>query len=529
MSTEEQPVAAPPRRLKWMAPVVIVVLALAAHLIGRQYVDDDNSLQSLVAVLSWFAAFIAISIWWLFFSGVRWSTRLGGVAAFVVLVTILLVLFRFEGQAGNFIPQFSFRFSPTAEDRALEYFSDKSAESAIEVGEAIRATENDWPRFGGPRGDQIVRGEKIRTDWDANPPEELWRHPIGPGWSSISVVGDYLFTQEQRGEQECVVCYAASTGEQVWVHEDNVRFEEPAGGPGPHATPTVHEDRVYSLGATGVLNCLDVRTGEAIWTTDIVAEAGGRLLEWAASGSPVICRDLVIVNPGTSTAFLSAYDMATGERVWQAQEARSSYATPVIATIEGEEQIVAVRAQGVGGYSLVDGSELWFFSWSNATQINCSQPIILPDESVFISIGYGGGSARLDVTRDGDQWSVNSRWERPNRFKLKFNGGIHLDGYVYGLDEGVLSCFDLEQGKRTWKQGRYQFGQILWVDQSLIVLTESGEIVLLDAKPESVSEVARFAAINGKTWNHPVVNRGRLFVRNAAEIACFDLSTASGD
>ena len=150
---------------------------------------------------------------------------------------------------------------------------------------------------------------------------------------------------------------------------------------------------------------------------------------------------------------------------------------------------------------------------------------MLPDSSVFISTGYGAGSVLLDVAQADGDWTVSSRWERPNKFKLKFNGGILADGFVYGLDEGILSCFDLSEGKRTWKKGRYQFGQILRTNSGLLVLTEKGKVVLVDATPESMSELAEFQAIEGKTWNHPVLNRGRLLVRNAQEVACYDLSS----
>lgn len=527
------------KRPRWRVPIIVSGLALITHLVGLQLVDDDVSMQSVVTVLSWLIAFLLIAAWWVFFSGARWRTRIAGIAGFICLVGVLLVLFRFDGQTGNFIPQFSFRFSASAEDRALEYFAstnvkqgepataDSEGAATSDIGPStFLTTDQDWPRFGGPLGDHIVHGESIRTDWDANPPRALWRHPIGPAWSSFAVVDDFVFTQEQRGQHECVVCYDAADGKQVWLHQDEARFEEPSSGAGPRATPTIHDGRLYSLGATGILNCLDPRTGALLWSTNIVDDHGGDLIEWAVAGSPVIHEDLVLVNPGTTKSFLVAYDRLSGEQRWAAPEARAGYATPVVASIDGQPQVVMYRAAGVGGYSIESGSELWFFEWINATQINVAQPIVLPDESVFISTGYGGGSARLQLSRDGDAWTVDSLWERPNRFKLKFNGGVFHDGYVYGLDEGILSCFDTREGERAWKKGRYKFGQILMVGQHLLVLAEDGRVVLVEATPDEMVEVAEFDAIEGKTWNHPVLNRGRLFVRNGNEVACYDLSVA---
>ena len=149
---------------------------------------------------------------------------------------------------------------------------------------------------------------------------------------------------------------------------------------------------------------------------------------------------------------------------------------------------------------------------------------MLPDNSVFISSGYGGGSARLNVLQENEDWKVEPQWKRPDRFCLKFNGGVYRDGYVYGLDEGILACFDMEKGKRTWKRGRYNFGQIVMVGDDLLVATESGAVVLVAVTPKSAEEIGRFQAIEGKTWNHPVVNRGRLYIRNGEEVACYDLS-----
>ena len=520
----------PARRVRWLFPTIVVILALIVHLVGRQMVDDDKSIQSLVMILTWFFAFLLIGLWWTFFSGIKWKTRLLGIGGFVGTVALFLVLFRFDGQSGNFIPEYSFRFSKSAEDRALEYFSTATtktiaakSESENSSEKAIKLSDTDWPMFGGPNHDHIVN-QPIRVDWDTSPPKELWRHPIGPAWSSFAVVGDSLFTQEQRGEFECVVCYDAKTGEQIWVHEDKTRFEEPAGGPGPRATPTFHDSKLFALGAKGILNCLDPVTGKLIWSAETAKENGGDTIEWAASGSPVIHENLVLVNPGTSESFLVAYDRKTGNKVWKAPSERAAYSTPVVAKIDGQTQIVMYRSAGVGGYSIATGEQLWFYGWTNTTKINCSQPIVMPDETVFVSTGYGGGSILLDVSESDGEWEAKTIWERPNKFKLKFNGGIYKDGFVYGLDEGILSCFEVESGKRKWRKGRYDYGQVLMVNDKLLVLTEQGDVVLVDANPEKFTELTQFKAIKGKTWNHPVLSKGRLFVRNASEVACFDLS-----
>lgn len=522
----EQSTTTPTTRptLRWWIPVVIVVGTIVAIAIGWQQAGDDLSMRSLTTVIPGAVGFVLMLLWWMLLSGAKWGTRFKGLGVVVAALLLFVGLFRWNGQGGNFIPQFTFRFAPTPEERANDYFQSQGDSSIGTPSGRLEITAEDWPRFGGIHEDHIVTDAAIRRDWEQNPPVALWRHPIGPGWSSFAVVGDYAFTQEQRGEQEAVVCYQAATGQQVWLHTDEVRFEEPASGAGPRATPTIHDSRLYALGATGILNCLDPLSGELHWTTNIVEDADTPLIEWGMAGAPLIYNDVVIVNPGGETGAVAAYDRITGEKKWAGGGDRATYASPQVADLHGTPQILIYCSTGLCGYDAASGSRLWSFPWTNMTKLNIAQPIVLPDQSIFISSGYGGGSARLDIAQNTDQWEVTPRWTAPERFKLKFNGGIYRDGYVYGLDEGILSCFDVEKGKRTWKRGRYNFGQIVMVGDDLLVVAESGKAVLVEVSPKKSREVASFQAITGKTWNHPVVNRGRLFVRNAEEAACYDLS-----
>jgi outer membrane protein assembly factor BamB len=509
----------------WLAGLILAATAIG-YVAALQWAGDDLSKQSLATVIPWFLGSMVMVLWWILLSGARWGTRFKGVGLLLTCFALFVGLFRWNGQAGNFVPQFALRFGPTAEERAVEYF-DKAKDSSAVVSDspgALEVTANDWPRFGGANEDHIVTDAPIRRDWNENPPSELWRHPIGPGWSSFSVVGDLLFTQEQRGELEAVVCYDASTGEQIWLHTDEARFYDPASGTGPRSTPTIHDSRLYALGGTGILNCLDPVTGTRHWSTNIVEDADTSLIEWGMAGAPLIYDETVIVNPGGKTGSVAAYDRITGDKLWAGAGDQATYASPQVAELNGVPQILIFCSTGLCGHDVTTGERLWAFPWTNMTKLNIVQPIVLPDNSVFISSGYGGGSARLDITKRDDGWKVEPQWTAPDRFRLKFNGGIYRDGFVYGLDEGILACFDVANGKRTWKRGRYNFGQIVMVGDDLVVVTESGKIVLVEVTPTKAQEVGSFQAIEGKTWNHPVVNRGRLYVRNGEEVACYDLS-----
>ena len=518
--------SAPIRGVRWRFPIAIALIAAIAQAGVFAAADDDLSVINGLSMVIWILVGLVVAAWFLIFSGAQRSARLVAAGLMILAPVTLLSLFRMDGQTGDFVPRFVFRFAPSAEDRAADYFGSEFGGTLVDAAATdsqLQVTDDDWPRFGGANEDLIVRGVTIRKDWSDNPPRALWRHPVGPAWSSFAVVGNQAFTQEQRGQEEAVVCYDIESGEQRWVHTDPVRFEETASGVGPRATPTIFDSRLYALGATGILNCLNPITGAVLWTTNIVDDAETDLIMYGMSGSPLVHDDLVIVTPSGNGGAVAAYDRVTGQKRWSGGSHKQSYASPTIATIESVPQVLIYCDEGLCAHDITNGEMLWLFEWTNVTGLNLAQPIVLPDQSLFISSGYGSGSARLDITKEGDRWQVDSRWETPNRFKLKFNGGILRDGFLYGLDEGILSCIDLIDGQRQWKKGRYRYGQMLMVGDQLLILTEQGQVVLVDVTPSEANEIAKFQAIEGKTWNHPVLNRGRLLVRNGREAACYDL------
>jgi outer membrane protein assembly factor BamB len=340
-------------------------------------------------------------------------------------------------------------------------------------------------------------------------------------------VGDRIFTQEQRRNEEVVVCYHAQTGRQLWVHADSVKFDEPMGGVGPRATPTLFDSRLYTLGATGILNCLDAITGEPLWpqSVNILEDAGADNLEWAMAGSPLVYDDLVVVNAGGRQGRgVIAYDRFSGTIRWATGNDPASFCAPRLETINGVRQILIFDGFGLKGHDAATGDELWRTrEWTNEPKVNAAGPIVRDGHRIFIASGYGVGCGLFKIMFADGSWSVREEYVRPNRFKLKFNDAIYYDNHLYGLDEGILACHNFDTGRRVWKRGRYGYGQLLLVHDVLLIQAESGEVALVEANPNAFREIARFQAIDGKTWNHPVLHRGRLFVRNAQEAACYDL------
>jgi len=528
--------AAKPRRFRWKIGLGIFLLGALIYLVLRQSTDGDRTQQIFYAYIVFPSTALLLGVWWVFFSGLLWKTK----ARCLIALALLPALFRNDGFQGDFVPEIRFRWSGSIEDDSAEFYDANPTGARANDGTLSHLSlapivqPGDWPEFRGALRDGILRDVTLRTDWDANPPELLWKHRIGLGWSSFSIVGEFAFTQEQRLDEELVVCYDASSGEQLWAHADEVRLVSSLGGDGPRATPTFYESRLYALGATGILNCLDPVTGSVIWSRNILEDADVGVRQFGMSGSPLVYDDVVVVNAGGAKNIANsqlnrdkgviAYDRLTGDIVWAHGSRPAGYAAPRLETIGGVRQVLIYGSDAIAGHDAATGEELWWYPWKNHSDNNCAQPILLDDETLFVSSGYGLGSVLLSIEPTGDgRNSKPTGWKTTKRFKLKFNGGVLKDGYIYGLNEGILTCLDVATGKHTWKKGRYKFGQILLVGDVILVLSEDGEVALVETNPKKFREITRIKAIEGKTWNHPVIHNGRLYVRNSEEAACFDL------
>jgi hypothetical protein len=379
----------------------------------------------------------------------------------------------------------------------------------------------EWPGFRGPRRDGVIRGVQINTNWAQSPPMQLWRRPVGPGWSSFAVQGDLIYTQEQRGGEEMVSCYRLSTGEPVWRHSDPVRFWESNGGAGPRATPTLHEGRVYAFGATGILNALDARTGSRLWSRNVAAETGRRVPDWGFASSPLIVNDLVVV---AAAGTLAAYDARSGESRWRGPSYGGSYSSPHLVTLDGVDQIVLLGGPGAISVDPASGAVLWVHNWTPGPIV---QPAITEDGDIIINAiapTGGMGTRRLHVTRAAGSWAIEERWTS-NGLKPYFNDFVVHKGHAYGFDGSILASIGVADGVRKWKGGRFGNGQLVLLPEQdlLLVISEDGELALVSATPDKFTEVARFPALNAKTWNHPVIVRDVLLVRNGEEMAAFRL------
>lgn len=557
-------------RAPWAERVVGVVTMIAAGLVTSLLVHRSIATWMMGMMLAVYALPITVGpafvAWAVATRHQSRGVRLITMAATVLLASMVWTLLRTEGVTGEGVAQLTWRWTPTAEERLVaetpplvaqttqaappskdatpapgapadpvakpeeepKVASSPAASAAAPntpttsaVAE-VSAPPLVWAGFRGPSRDAVVHGVRIATDWSATPPAEMWRRQIGPGWSSFAVAGDLFYTQEQRGEHELVACYRLGTGEPVWVHRDAARFYESNGGPGPRGTPAVDRDRAYAMGATGILNALDARTGTVIWSRNAAADTGAPPPGWGFAGSPLVLDDTVIV---AASGRLAAYRAQSGELLWTRQTQGGGYSSPHLATLDGVVQVVLLSGGGATGVAPADGALLWEHTWESGSSI--VQPAIVNGDLVFSGADTMGavGLRRIALAREESGWSVQERWTSRG-LKPYFNDFVIHEGHAYGFDGSILAALDLSTGERKWKGGRYGHGQMILLSEQdvLLVLSEEGDLALVSATPDKFTELATFKAIEGKTWNHPVLVGDVLLVRNGEEMAAFRLA-----
>jgi outer membrane protein assembly factor BamB len=388
-----------------------------------------------------------------------------------------------------------------------------------------------WTDFRGPFRDGHYRQRRIRTNWPRSGLKPIWKQPIGGGYASFVIARGRAFTIEQRGEQEVVAAYEVTTGRELWTNAWNALFRESLGGDGPRATPTWAGGVVYALGATGELRALDESSGRMFWRKNILEDNRAANLDWGMAASPLVVDDMVIVLPGgPDSRSVVAYNRKTGTRVWSALSDKQAYASPMQVTLAGVRQLIVFAAKRLIGLTPDRGELLWEYPWRTAFDINAGQPLVVSDNRLFLSSGYGTGAAVIELVLSAPQepapyvaeFAVREVW-RNNRMKNQFTSSVLHEGFIYGLDESILACLDAGTGELRWKGGRYGYGQLLLASGHLIVLTEDGDLALVRATPDRHEELVRFPAIEGKTWNHPAMADGFLLIRNLAEMAAYDL------
>jgi len=538
MNARDAPSADTPTRLRLWPLAIIVLLALggvaAALFLGAGSERDTQSgIPWTIVFVTAGVTLLALAAWLLLLS--RMAARPKWIIFVVATLTVAAPVATLKiDYTGNLTPS-----AVRWRDWVVRLFGPRrlviEEQGRVDL---MTAGPHDVPEFLGPGRRPVFSDVLLETDWNAHPPRELWRQPIGLGFGSFAVVGDFAVTQQQEGALELVVCYQWRTGKPKWKHADQASFTSSLGGDGPRATPTIDGGRVYTMGATGILNCLDGNNGSLVWQRDTLKENHARNLDWGISCSPLVVDNLVVVSAGLNDSgvktreyphyALIAYDKLTGKPVWRAGTDEGSYCSPTLITLDGMRQIAIANGHSVTGHDPADGRILWEFPWPGGMP-TVSQVVALDEEHVWMSKGYGIGSGVRKITRDeAGQWTVAEVWSKPTVMRTKFTNVVIVGEQAYGLDDGFLQCIDLDKPRVRWTTRRhrevnYQHGQVILVGDVLLVQSEQGDVSLVAASADRFEELCTFSPLSGRTWNYPVLVGNYLLTRNDREAVCYEL------
>ncbi len=390
-----------------------------------------------------------------------------------------------------------------------------------------------WAQFLGPRRDGISRETGLNTDWKAKPPKTVWKNALGPGFSSMAVVGDRVYTGGRKS-RDGIACIDAGSGKDIWFREvADGYLDKQRQGPGPRSTPTVHQGKLYCLFPMGELVCLDVADGKEVWKTDVFKTTGAKNPQgttqyyWGMSVSPLVEGDLVIVQPGgNKDNSLAAFDKNTGKLVWGAGNDPPGYSSPIGVTLASRRLIVCATGQSVLGVD-TKGTLVFRYSFGNKFDCTCATAL-WSNNLLFVSAAYGTGSAALELIPMDQRVEVKEKW-RNKDLQNQFATSVIHDGHIYGshgdLGAKLLRCVELATGKVKWDDRRPAKCSLLGCSGHLIVVSENGTIRLLEANPERyVVKGELDGLLTYKAWPPPALLKGKLYARDDRQLICLDVS-----
>lgn len=388
------------------------------------------------------------------------------------------------------------------------------------------AAARDWPQFLGPARDGRYTGPLLAASWPADGPRRLWSRPVGAGFAGPAVAGDRVILFHREGGREVVEALDAATGETVWrydyptTYRDDFGFDE-----GPRSVPVVHDGRVYTFGAQGRLHAVDLETGAGVWRVDTHADYGVRKGFFGAAGSPLVEDGRVIANVGGRRGGIVAFDAADGEELWTATDHEASYSSPVGGIFGGRRLALVFTRTGLVGLDPATGAVRFERRWRSrlGASVNAATPLVIGDR-VFISASYGTGAALLRV----EGRTLTEEWTGDDSLTSHYATAVERDGVLYGFHgrqeySPGLRAVDARSGAVRWSEDRFGAGTVTLAGDRLVILRESGELLLAEATPDAFRPLARAPILPGVVRAYPALADGRLYARNTDTLVAVDL------
>ena len=396
-------------------------------------------------------------------------------------------------------------------------------------GLTANAQSSDWAQWGGPHRNFVSETKGLATTWPATGPRRLWQRELGEGYSAIAVERGTLFTMYRKGDNEVVVALDAANGKTLWEYSYAAPFSpdyDMSNGPGPHATPLVSNDLVFTSGATGKLHCLDRKTGKVVWSHDLLSEFHGTLRVNGYSCSPIAYKDKIVMLVGGPSSSIVAFNRKDGSVAWKKHDFKNSTSSPILISVDGQDQLVAFMYGEVVGVDPNDGNLLWSHPHPVDFGLNTSTPVWGNDNLLFVSSGYDGGSRVLKLTRAGDKTKVEELWA--NRLmRVHFTNAIRVGDAIYGssgdFGPAPFTAVDVKTGNVLWRHRSFPRASFLFADGRFIILDEDGHLLLATATAEGLTVTSKAELLGTKSWTVPSLSGTRLYVRDRKNILAVEL------
>lgn len=397
------------------------------------------------------------------------------------------------------------------------------------VAKVALAQSSDWSQWGGPQRNFKSEAKGLATTWPATGPRRLWQRELGDGYSAIAAEGGILFTMYRKDENEIVIALDAATGKTVWEYSYAAPFSpeyDTANGPGPHATPLVTGNLVFTSGATGKLHCIDKMSGKVLWSHDLIREFPGTLRVNGYSCSPIAYKDKIVMMVGGKASSLVAFNQTDGLVVWKKHDFKNSTSSPIIINVDGQDQLVAFMYGEVVGVDPINGNLLWSHPHPVDYGLNTSMPVWGPDNLLFISSGYNGGSRVIKLSRVGEETRVEELWAH-RLMRIHFTNAIRVGDSVYGssgdFGPAPFTAIDVKTGKILWRNRSFPRASFLFADSRFIVLDEDGHLLLATATPEGLTVTSKVELLSSNSWTVPTLSGTRLYLRDRKNIMALEL------
>jgi outer membrane protein assembly factor BamB len=384
----------------------------------------------------------------------------------------------------------------------------------------------DWPQFLGPERNGTSAEKGLLATWTKKGPPLVWEMDVGEGYSGPVVAGNRLILFHRVGDQEVVQCLDAATGKKRWKHSNATAYQDDIGkGNGPRSAPVISGKRVYTLGAEGQLRCLKLDSGEMVWARSINEDYNVKKNFFGVGTTPLVEGNLVLVNVGGKKAGIVAFAKDTGKEVWKATGAGASYASPVAATIDGVRHVFFFTREGLVSVDPKKGKVRFEKPWRSRdfASVNAATPVVVKDH-VFISASYETGALLLKVSKD----SAKEVWKSDEVLSNHYETSIYHNGFLYGFDGrqetgAQLRCVEFKTGKVRWTKEKFGCGSMILADGKLIILTEAGDLVLLEPTPAAYREKARASVLTAPCRSPISLANGRLYLRDDKKLICLNL------